>query len=117
MDTDILRIADEYTQTPGARFIRQGEYSGEDFRERLLIPRFENASQNGIILLVDLDGCYGFLSSFIDEAFGGLTQRFGKQSVQKRLRIKSDDERALIGVIDITINEWEDKRLRESVEG
>ena len=110
MENIILKISKDFTQTPGARYKKQGEFSGEDFRDRLLIPKFKEAQNEGKKLLVDLDGCYGFLSSFIDEAFGGLTIEFGKQEVKKILSIKSNDESSLIELIDTVIDEWDDKK-------
>ena len=36
----IYCIASEYSRTPGGRFIHEGKYSGEDFRETILKPLY-----------------------------------------------------------------------------
>jgi len=106
----VLSVANDYTKTPGARYRKNGEYSGEDFRETKLIPAFEKAQAENKKLLVDLDGCYGFLLSFIDEVFGGLTFKFGKETVTKILEVQCKDESSLEREVNIAIDDWEIKR-------
>lgn len=110
MEKIIFNFSTEYTKIPGARTKKQGDFSGEDFREAKLIPSFEKAQSEGKKLLVDLDGCYGFLSSFLDESFGGLTEKFGKTVVNRVLEVKCDDESALIDTINSSIDVWERQR-------
>ena len=68
----IIRIATDFTETPGARYRNEGDFSGEEFRESLLEPRFLEAKSKGEQLTIDLDGGYGYPTSFLEEAFGGL---------------------------------------------
>ena len=110
MDRVMLSIANDYTKTPGARHRKNGDFSGEEFRETKLIPAFEKALEEGKKLFVDLDGCYGFLISFIDEAFGGLAEKFGKDVVSKTLELKCNDEDSLIIEANTAIDEWDKKR-------
>lgn len=72
-----INVADEYTKMPGGRFKSDGEFSGEDFREKYLLPRYIEARKNNEILCVNLDGGYGYGSSFLEEAFGGLVREVG----------------------------------------
>lgn len=65
-----LSIARHFSRFPGARFKRISEYSGEEFRDSLLIPAL---SQDGKVI-VDLDGVVGYGSSFLEEVFGGLVR-------------------------------------------
>jgi len=88
-------VARDYTDSPGGRYISDGEYSGEDFREKLLIPKFKEALKINDKLRVNLDGCFGYPSSFIDEAFGGLAKQFGKEVVLEHLEIISLDQPSL----------------------
>lgn len=69
-----INIATDYTKTPGGRFISEGEYSGQDFREKVLKPKFLQALENNDQLTVILDGGYGYATSFLEEAFGGLAR-------------------------------------------
>jgi hypothetical protein len=95
-----INIAQEFTPTPGPRFIREGKFSGEQFREEVLKERFVQALQESAILNIDLDGGYGYAPSFLEEAFGGLAREYGPAPVLKTLRFKSDEEPLLIRDID-----------------
>lgn len=57
----LINIAQEYTKTPGGRYCKEGNFSGEDFRKRLLVPRFRESIQKGENLKVVLDGGYGYV--------------------------------------------------------
>ncbi len=91
-----ISIADDFTDTPGPRYKTDGNYSGEEFREKLLEPNFLKAKGNNEKLMIDFDGGYGYLISFLEEAFGGLARIYGSDSVLETLEFKSDEEEALI---------------------
>ena len=59
-----INIARDYSKIPGGRYVEDGPYSGQDFREKLLLPKFQKAKQQGETLQVNLDGEYGYGSSF-----------------------------------------------------
>lgn len=90
-----INIASEYTKTPGGRFITEGKFSGEDFRKRLLKPKFLEAIANDEGLTVILDGGYGYATSFLEEAFGGLARETKNEKV-KEIIIISDEEPQLV---------------------
>ena len=54
----VINIAKEYTKTPGGRFIREGKFSGEDFRIKILEPAYKETKANKEQLTVILDGRY-----------------------------------------------------------
>jgi len=87
---DVLNIASEFSDSPGARYRVDGDFSGEEFLE-LLKPRFEKAVKNGYCLLIDLDGIMGLPSSFVSGSFGLLSKEFGPQVVLNHLRFKSEE--------------------------
>ena len=91
----IINIAQDYTKTPGGRFISEGQYSGEDFRNRVLEPAFEKMLDTGETLVVNLDGGYGYGSSFLEEAFGGLARKTKNRDLL-RIVILSDEEPRLV---------------------
>lgn len=93
-----IRICDDYTDTPGARYRRDGEYSGEDFRESLLLPGIRAAQQTGEKLSIDFAGGYGYPTSFLEEAFGGLVREHGISAAELKrvLILTSDDEPSLV---------------------
>ncbi len=74
-----INIVKEYTDKPGARYEHQGPYSGEKFRDTILYPKFMEALEKKETLTVNLDGGYGYGSSFLEETFGGLVRRLKKE--------------------------------------
>lgn len=87
----IIKICD-FTITPGGRYRRHGEYSGEEYRESILIPAYIKAKTNNECLYVDLDGTYGYPSSFLEEAFGGLARAFPYDDLLKRIKFISYED-------------------------
>ena len=93
-----LSIATDFSRTPGSRYEREGEYSGEVFRRDFLYPKVRTAVEAATQLTINLDGTAGFGTSFLEEAFGGLIRENGVTAPQLRqlLRIQSDEEPYLI---------------------
>ena len=90
-------ISSDFSATPGARYKSEsGDHSGEVFRERFLEPRFKEAKKKNEKLLIDLDGGYGYPTSFLEESFGGLARIYSPEEVSKVLEFKSEDEPSLI---------------------
>ena len=61
----------DFTLFPGPRYIKLGEYSGEWFREEVLMPAIKIDNH----IIIDLDGVAGYGSSFLEEAFGGAVRK------------------------------------------
>lgn len=91
-----INVCKDFTDTPGARYINEGTYSGEEFRNKILEPKYKQALELEDVLFVDLDGGYGYATSFLEEAFGGLARIYDKIIILKILKLKSDDEPSLI---------------------
>ena len=64
----VIRLAKDFSGRPGGRYRAGGDFSGEEFRDALLIP----ALQTGKIVYVVPDGAEGYSGAFLEEAFGGL---------------------------------------------
>ena len=90
-----ISIANEYTKTPGGRHAKEGPFSGEDFRKALLYPAYVESIENGDFLTVNLDGGFGYGSSFLEEAFGGLARMTHDQRILS-ISIISDEEPRLV---------------------
>lgn len=90
----IYSIAQNYTLTPGPRYIDEGLNSGEHFRQKVLTNLVKQAIQTGEKLTIDLDGTEGYGPSFLEESFGGLIRVEGidYKSIMNILIIKSEDE-------------------------
>jgi hypothetical protein len=48
------------------------------------------------IIEIDLDGTYGYATSFLEEAFGGLAREFSVEEVTSRIRFISTEEPELV---------------------
>lgn len=95
-DYILISIAKDYSLTPGPRWIKEGDYSGENFRKTILNPRFHVALQQGKKIKIDLDGTAGYGASFLEEVFGGLAREFPKINILDFIEIKSNEEEYLI---------------------
>jgi len=87
-----LKISENFTKAPGPRTIEQGRYSGEQFRLELLKPSYERAKSAGQKLIVDLDDSYGYVTAFLEEAFGGLQRDFPDDDLLSVIEIISEDQ-------------------------
>ena len=105
----IINIARDFSDTPGARHISDGPFSGQQFRDEILIPKYKEACEKGEMLQVNLDGCYGFATSFLEESFGGLVREIKEKGVERVLEIISNDDRSLPTLIHKYIMEAEEK--------
>ncbi len=104
-----LSVAKDFSETPGPRCRKDGEFSGEGFLERHLEPAYLKARDEDGVLLIDLDGTAGYATSFLEEAFGGLARRYPRENVGERLEFKSDDEAYLVDDIRTYVREANDK--------
>lgn len=85
-----IKVAAEFSRTPGGRYYTDGPDSGEKFREEVLLP----ALQANDIISVDLDGTRGYPSSFLEEAFGGTVRKLKLTESEffRRVKFKSTGE-------------------------
>lgn len=101
----IIKVSEEFTDAPGGRYRDDIlEFSGEQFREEILYPKYLICLKNKEKLLVDLDGGYGYFQCFLEEAFGGLIRTLKANNLNpkkalKIIKIKSDDQISLIEYI------------------
>lgn len=98
-----INICKDFSDTPGGRHKKEGKYSGEEFRDTILITKFEESIKNNEKLTINLDGGYGYPTSFLEEAFGGLARKCKKQYseslILNTLHFISNDEPSLIDEI------------------
>lgn len=87
---DTLYIATEFGDTAGARDYEDGDFSGKEFYDKLLHDRFIKARDNNYILLIDIDGFWGWPSSFVSGSFGLLSMTYGPEIVLKHIEFRSN---------------------------
>lgn len=105
-----ISIVKDYTDKPGARYFSQGPFPGEEFRDEILYPKFLECLENNDTLEIDLDGGYGYGSSFLEEAFGGLVRKLFAENkeyknINKFIIIVSNDNKSWVKKIEKYINE------------
>lgn len=84
-----INVAKDFSRYPSGRFRKNGKTSGEEFREKYLIP----AIKTGKKFCVELDGTIGYGSSFLEESFGGLVRKMNMTAMQinNQLTLNSED--------------------------
>lgn len=68
-----LSVAKEFYRRPSGRYRIHGTYTGEAFREDVLVPKLKNL-EHGEKFIIDFSGVSMNGSSFLEEAFGGLVR-------------------------------------------
>lgn len=94
-----ITIARDFSETPGPRSRDEGDFSGEEFLERILLPAYKQAVSEDGGVLIDLDGTEGYATSFLESTFGGLARTFPNEDILSRITFKSDDEPYLVDEI------------------
>lgn len=94
MESIEIKIARDFSFSPGPRYIDEGKNSGEKFRKEILTNAFKKAIKENKKVIVDLDGTDGYGTSFLEESFGGLIRVDGisYNEIIKRLEIISNEE-------------------------
>jgi len=100
-----IDIAKEFGVTLGGRFKVDGPFSGEEFRDELLVPIYKSAVKNNECLLVSFDGCYGCPPSFVDEVFYEFGKKYGRPTFGHMIYIEHSDFPGLGEVIQDKICE------------
>lgn len=102
-----ISIAKDFSVYPGARYKRDGNHSGEQFYEEILKPKLSSIWDDPKKdVMIDLDGTFGFASSFISEVFIRVVKDFkDKAIIKKKLKFKSNDEPLLVNAILDIIDE------------
>nr|WP_129733270.1 STAS-like domain-containing protein [Parabacteroides goldsteinii] len=90
METIEFSIAKEFSETPGGRYWKDfSPFSGEEFYQTKLLPLFLKAQKENKQIVIDLNGTYGYASSFLDESFGKLVRVYGINEIKNILSFRS----------------------------
>lgn len=90
VSTKIINIAKDFSLYPAGRFKTDGPYSGEAFRDDILVPSLQSHD----CVQVQIGEVPGYGSSFLEEAFGGLVRLglFSKSELKEKLKIDYDED-------------------------
>lgn len=87
MTFKLISVARDFSKAPAGRFVTDGPFPGETFRDQILVPAFKECQT----VVVDLNGTAGYGSSFLEEAFGGLVRRgHSEEELQRRMKLESE---------------------------
>lgn len=102
-----ITLADDFSPFPGGRFRSDGPFSGELFRDDLLLPKLREAIECGELLTVVLDGVAGLPSSFLEEGFGGILRIAPEMTAKKVLQsLRFKFENPLFKRYEIMISDY-----------
>jgi len=93
-----INICEDFTKTPWFRYKHEGNGSGEEFRDTLLVCKLNDAEIKGEKLEIIFDGTYGFSMAFLEEAFGGFIRKYGKNPL-RRIELISKEDETIPGII------------------
>ena len=96
MTEKTINFVREFTDCPGGRLEIHGDYSGQEFREKILKPALQNYDR----VKLEMNGAVGFPSSFIDEVFGILASEIGYDVLRAKLVIDLSDDPLAMKEID-----------------
>ena len=107
-----INISKDFTDAPWARFRTDGNFSGQEFYEDIVRPKYKSVidTDKKGKLFIDMDDTYGYWPSFLSETFWRLCAEFWRDDVWKHLEIKSDDNKLLIELIHEYANEYQESK-------
>lgn len=99
MDNIEINVAKEFSRAPAARYRYEGKYSGQQFLEDILEPRFLEAKNKGVKLIIFLDGALGYPSSFVSGSFGKLSIKYTSSEVLAIIKLESSNNTRIEKII------------------
>ncbi|MCY1298750.1 hypothetical protein D9M69_443920 [compost metagenome] len=104
-----IDIPRDFSRHPAGRYLDDGPYNGELFRNRFLEPYIRKHEH----IEINLDGVRGYGSSFLEEAFGGLVRLgFSADEILRLITFKSSNP-VLLSQIKNYIREGLSRNARE----
>lgn len=94
-----INIAEDFSKTPGGRWKDLGPYSGQEFYDNILLPKFKDAVENSDKLHVYLDGVKSYPHSFLDQSFGELARTYNKKTVNERIVFHASEKLWVVNYI------------------
>lgn len=93
-DGIMIKLAD-FSKFPSGRDDNDGDFNGEKYRNKVLVPAIEEAKKSGKQIVLSIEGVLNFGSSFLEEAFGGLVRKgiATRKDLDKILQITPNNDR------------------------
>ena len=100
-----INIKEDFSATTGFRTYDDGPKSGLEFFDKLLNDKYKEATEQSVKLKIILDGGEGYTSSFLNEAFRLLGEKYGADLVWSNLIIVSEERPKYISKIKKSVYE------------
>ena len=102
-----ISVLKHFSPTPGPRYIHEGKFSGELFRQTVLYPKVSEAIEKNIPFEVNLDKTAGYGTSFLEESFGGLIRihKLSYDKIMSLMTLISIEEDYLIDDVNEYLND------------
>lgn len=84
-----IKVSTDYSGLPHERIM------GTEFRDSILIKKYEEAERNNDILEIDFDDCYGVSTVFLEIAFAGMVLKYHKRGILKKIKIISIEDETI----------------------
>jgi len=94
-----IDIYKDFSNTPGGRYKEEGDFSGEYFRDDFLWPQLQSSKRLNEKLIINFDNCFGFATSFLEEAFGGIVRKYKEKNLLDYIEIISQDDETIPDLI------------------
>lgn len=100
-----INIATDFCKAPAGRYRKNGDYTGEVFREDVLVPALLNDEYSEVC--INLDGLDGVGSSFWDEVFGEMLRnhQVSYDILRKKMQLVCSDDVYLVPTIESIIKD------------
>ena len=84
-----INLGKQFGRYPAGRYLADGPYNGQKFRDDFLIPALKGADDE---IEIDLRDARGLKSSFLEESFGGLVRAgYPAEELERRFKFVTLD--------------------------
>lgn len=102
-----INLAKQFGRYPAGRYLADGPYNGQKFREEFLIPALNGKDDQ---IEIDLSDARGLKSSFLEEAFGGLVRvGYAADDLIRRFKLVARDPSLISEIQEYIRNQDQDK--------
>ena len=106
-----INIGKQFARYPAGRYLADGPYNGQKFREEFLVPALQGKDEE---IEITLNDARGLKSSFLEETFGGLVRAgYKADELLRRLKFVSQDPSLVEEINEYILNQDKENRSRE----
>jgi len=101
-----INLGKQFGRYPAGRYLADGPFNGQKFREEFLIPALKGPDDE---IEIDLSDARGLKSSFLEESFGGLVRAgYEADELIRRFKFISRDPSLVEEILEYIRNQDQD---------